>query len=770
MARPAPTPNGHRDSAPAGTGRHLHIGSRRPERLSVVFTDTSSNTPTSWLWDFGDGSATSTAQNPTHPYAAPGDYTVTLTATNASGPSTPAASAPHPRPDPRPGLELQLRPDPRDQHGHLHRHLDEQPDRLGLGLRRQLDVPRPRALHTFAGPAPYTVTLTASNGTGPGSLASQTITVAATAYASDSFNRAAASGTWGSAQVGGAWTYVGATTDFSLTGTAGAINLGAAGATRAAYLPVNVQDVDLGFQFNVSKLPTGGGSVYAYGSVRRSATADYRIKVRIFGTGAVYLSFSQFSAGAETTLGSELLVPGLTAVVGPGPQGPRPVSGLSPTTLNARAWLASGTEPATWQVSRTDATAGLQVPGSVGLRAYTSSTTANNPIIETFDSFIAAPISAAPKPVASFTYLQQGGTLAVQFTDTSTNSPSSWSWDFGDGTPVSTVHNPLHTYAAAGPYTVALTATNATGTGNRTQPITVNPPPVPVSSFTFSQTPGTLTLNFSDTSTNSPTSWAWDFGDSTTSTAQSPVHTFLGGPASYTVTLTASNSSGPGSLASQTVTVVAGPYASDSFNRAAASGTWGTAQTGGAYTYVGSQADFSLTGTAGAINLGTAGATRAAYLPVNAQDVDLTFSFSVSKLPTGGGSVYAYGSVRRSATADYRVKARIFGTGAVYLSFSQFSAGAETTIGSELQIAGLTYVAGTFLNVHAQVSGLSPTTLSARVWAASGSEPATWQLTKTDSTAALQGSGQVGVRAYTSGTTTNNPIIETFDSFIAAPI
>lgn len=50
----------------------------------IVFTDLSSNNPTSWLWDFGDGQ-TSTAQNPTHHYANSGTYSVSLTATNAFG-------------------------------------------------------------------------------------------------------------------------------------------------------------------------------------------------------------------------------------------------------------------------------------------------------------------------------------------------------------------------------------------------------------------------------------------------------------------------------------------------------------------------------------------------------------------------------------------------------------------------------------------------------------------------------------------------------------
>ena len=51
----------------------------------VQFTDLSTNLPTSWQWDFGDGSATSSLQNPAHQYAATGTYNVTLAATNTYG-------------------------------------------------------------------------------------------------------------------------------------------------------------------------------------------------------------------------------------------------------------------------------------------------------------------------------------------------------------------------------------------------------------------------------------------------------------------------------------------------------------------------------------------------------------------------------------------------------------------------------------------------------------------------------------------------------------
>ena len=45
--------------------------------------------------------------------------------------------------------------------------------------------------------------------------------------------------------------------------------------------------------------------------------------------------------------------------------------------------------------------------------------------------------------------------VEVSFTDTSTGEPTSWTWDFGDGT-TSTERNPVHTYAAAGVATMGL--------------------------------------------------------------------------------------------------------------------------------------------------------------------------------------------------------------------------------------------------------------------------------------------------------------------------
>ena len=53
--------------------------------LTVTFTDESTNDPTSWLWDFGDGSSENeTEQNPVHTFDC-GTFTVNLTACNDAG-------------------------------------------------------------------------------------------------------------------------------------------------------------------------------------------------------------------------------------------------------------------------------------------------------------------------------------------------------------------------------------------------------------------------------------------------------------------------------------------------------------------------------------------------------------------------------------------------------------------------------------------------------------------------------------------------------------
>ena len=159
---------------------------------------------------------------------------------------------------------------------------------------------------------------------------------------------------------------------------------------------------------------------------------------------------------------------------------------------------------------------------------------------------------AVTAPEANFSATPTWATagIPVQFTDQSTNTPTAWSWSFGDGGS-STLQNPSHTYAAAGQYeTVSLTASNVGGANTMTKAnyITVAIT-APEASFSASPTSGThpLPVKFTDASTNTPTSWKWTFGDGGTATTQNPSHTYSAA-GSYTVSLTATNGGGANTL------------------------------------------------------------------------------------------------------------------------------------------------------------------------------------------------------------------------------
>jgi PKD repeat protein len=72
--------------------------------------------------------------------------------------------------------------------------------------------------------------------------------------------------------------------------------------------------------------------------------------------------------------------------------------------------------------------------------------------------------TSAPNLASSFTF-NPGSPApgqAVQFTDTSTGSPTSWQWNFNDGS-TSSDRNPSHVFSNSGSYNVALVASNAYG-------------------------------------------------------------------------------------------------------------------------------------------------------------------------------------------------------------------------------------------------------------------------------------------------------------------
>ena len=233
-----------------------------------------------------------------------------------------------------------------------------------------------------------------------------------------------------------------------------------------------------------------------------------------------------------------------------------PTSGISPLTVTFTD--TSTNSPTSWAWNFGDSgTSSLKSPShqyttagtyTVSLKATNSA--GNNTLTRTNYITVNAP-PPVTIPVANFTGTPLTGKtpLTVTFTDTSTNSPTSWAWNFGDrGT--SSLKSPSHQYTTAGTYTVSLKATNSAGnnTLTRTNYITVNAP-APVANFIATPTSGInpLTVTFTDTSTNSPTSWAWNFGDGETSSLKSPSHQYTTA-GTYTVSLKATNSAGNNTL------------------------------------------------------------------------------------------------------------------------------------------------------------------------------------------------------------------------------
>ena len=176
-------------------------------------------------------------------------------------------------------------------------------------------------------------------------------------------------------------------------------------------------------------------------------------------------------------------------------------------------------------------------------------------------------------PVANFTATPTTGDapLTVSFRDTSTNSPTSWAWDFDTVTGTttdSTLQNPSNTYTA-GTYTVKLTATNSTGSGSKTATITVtNPPALPVSSFTLNKTEAVLGTTYAeavtatDTSTGEITSWTWKIykpnvsGVWATLTSKNITLTTLDTLGTWYIQLIVANRSGSSIIAQQSVEVI----------------------------------------------------------------------------------------------------------------------------------------------------------------------------------------------------------------------
>jgi len=399
--------------------------------LSVSFSDQSAGVPTSWNWTFGDG-ATSTAQNPSHTYTVAGTFSVSLTATNAQG----------------------------------------------------SDAITKNAYITVTDPGDTYASLPYSTGFESGSLDQYWTT-----YTSSSVGRIQV--TTANTPHGGSYHL---TMDTSTNGTYSQnegwlqLNLAGTGQVDLSFWWKDFSD-ETHTQDGVYFSDNGGASFVKVldlngASYTNNVWSNFTLDVDTEAAGAglsltsnFVVKFQQYDNYGITTDGMAFDDISVTGSAGTPPVAAfsgTPTSGTTPLTVQFTD--ASTGAPTSWSWTFGDGGASsAQNPSHTYNSAgtYTVALTASNAFgsdVNTKTGYITVTDPVGNPPVANFTGTPTSGTapLAVLFSDASTNSPTSWSWNFGDGG-TSTTRNPSHTYASAGTYTVSLAASNAWGSDTNTK-------------------------------------------------------------------------------------------------------------------------------------------------------------------------------------------------------------------------------------------------------------------------------------------------------------
>jgi streptogramin lyase len=276
------------------------------------------------------------------------------------------------------------------------------------------------------------------------------------------------------------------------------------------------------------------------------------------------------------------------------------------------------------------------------------------------------------------------------------------------------------------------------------------------SSYTvhFRAVGSTLTANVWAASGSEPSGWMATASDSTltsgycgmrfltqsgTATVTSFQANVLGGSGTSTPTPTPTSTPTPTPTSTSTPTPTPTPgavLATDTFQRAKQS-HWGTASDG--HTWGGdanSQSAFSISGDTGLVS-NTGSASYSAVLGPQATNAEVYATGSISSFSNSN-----FGDVLRWTNGNNWYKAYIDGAHLII----QKKVSGTTTILASVPFAA---TAGSSYTVHFRAVG---STLTANVWATSGSEPSGWMATASDSTLT---SGYCGMRFLTqSGTAT----------------
>ena len=202
-------------------------------------------------------------------------------------------------------------------------------------------------------------------------------------------------------------------------------------------------------------------------------------------------------------------------------------------------------------------------------------------------------------------------------------------------------------------------------------------------------------------------------------------------------------------LAAPASGAAAGDLIADSFGRSVTSG-WGSAETGGSYTYT-ERTAFSVANGRGSIKLPSAGQSRQADLAVSSADQVSAASIGVAALPTAGNGTYVALLARSGGGRAYRALVTIKPGGTATLAVTRIdgSAGALTAIGSAVTLPGKV-TANSLLRLELTTTGSADVAITARAWPA-GTTPPAAQITQTDRSAGrITTKGTFAIWAYSS--------------------
>lgn len=511
---------------------------------------------------------------------------------------------------------------------------------------------------------------------------------------------------------------------------------------------------------------TGGGVIAGFGNSNTALSTNYDRHIYLDAAGHVYFGVYNngvYNVGTSNTYndGTWHYVVGTLSSAGVNLYVDGKLIGTNPGTTTGQAYSGY------WRIGG-DSVGGWPNSGN----SYFSGSIDDVAVYPT--ALSAAQVSShytgqsLTKPVPAFT--SSANNLAASFDasgSTASAAITGYAWDFGDGGSGTGV-KPNHTYASAGTYTVKLTVTDANGsTATVSHAVTVSAPnQPPTASFTSNCSGATCSFDASGSSDPDGTvaSYAWTFGDGSSGTGKTVSHTYTAA-GTDTVTLTITDNSGATATRNATVSPTA-VYANDAFQRTVATG-WGTADTtGGAWAAGSGSSVLSVSPGAGTLTLPKAGAISSAYLSgVSTTDSDTT---AVVTAPTNASSgMYVDVLARRvSSTVDYRARVHLLANGTVGISLLSNAGGTQTAIKGETVIKGLTFTPGTTsLSIRVQATGSGTSTVRAMVWATGTTAPTAWQVSTTDTTAALQAAGSVGVSGYLPSAATNAPLTLKFASF-----